>query len=201
MEALAAAAASTSYPAEITLVLADRPNTPGLRRAAAWGIATGLVDHTIYGTDREAFERALVGELAPRGIELVCLAGFMRVLSPWFVNRWHERLLNVHPALLPAFRGLDTHRRAVAAGVKVHGATVHLVVPEVDCGPIIAQAALGVHEEDTEDTLAARVLALEHRIYPIGLRLVAEGRVRVRDGRCLISGAVAADEVLLVPKL
>jgi phosphoribosylglycinamide formyltransferase-1 len=200
MEALVAAAASQAYPAEITLVIADRPTAPGLRRATELGIAARLVDRSLYGASRESFEQAIEAELAPRGIDLVCLAGFMHLLSSWFVNRWLERLLNIHPALLPAFRGLNTHERALAAGVKVHGATVHMVVPEVDCGPIIVQAAIGVREEDTPETLAARVLVIEHRIYPLALKLVAAGRVRVRDRRCIIDGVAAVDELLVVPK-
>ena len=132
-----------------------------------------------FGKDREAFERALQDELAAHQIELVCLAGFMRLLTPWFVRQWDGRLLNIHPALLPAFKGLDTHARALEAGAKEHGATVHFVVPEMDSGPIIAQAAVPVHDGDTEATLAARVLEVEHRIYPQALRLVAEGRVRI----------------------
>jgi phosphoribosylglycinamide formyltransferase-1 len=138
--------------------------------------------------------------LSAHKIKLVCLAGFMRLLTAWFVRRWEGRLLNIHPALLPAFKGLDTHARAIAAGAKQHGATVHFVVPEMDSGPIIAQAAVPVHASDTEATLAARVLAVEHRIYPEALRWVAEGRATVADGRCLIDGrpaaTVSADEAL-----
>jgi len=125
-------------------------------------------------------------------IELVCLAGFMRLLTPWFVRQWDGRLLNIHPALLPAFKGLDTHARAIATGATQHGATVHFVVPEMDSGPIIAQAAVAVQSGDTEAALAARVLEVEHRIYPQALRWVAEGRVRIADGRCLIDGQPAA---------
>ena len=199
MVALIAAAKAQDYPAEIALVLSNRPDAAGLARATAEGIATAVVDHTAFGKDREGFERALQTALEERAIDLVCLAGFMRLLTPWFVRRWEGRLINIHPALLPAFKGLDTHARALAAGVKIHGATVHFVIPEMDSGPVIAQGALAVRDDDTPDTLAARVLALEHRIYPAALRLVAEERVRVVDGRCVIDGAPVSDHVLLVP--
>lgn len=191
MAALIAAARDADYPAEIVLVVANRPDAAGLQRAKAAGIATAVVDHTIHGADRAAFERALQAVLEAHRVDLVCLAGFMRLLSPWLVERWHGRMLNVHPALLPAFKGLDTHRRALAAGVKIHGASVHLVVADMDSGPIIAQEAVPVREDDTAETLSARVLEVEHRIYPLALRLVAQGRVQVVDGRCRIAGAPA----------
>ena len=191
MVALIEAAKDTAYPAEIVLVLSNEPAAEGLKRAAAAGIKTAIVDHRQFGRDREAFERALQSELEAHSIELVCLAGFLRLLTPWFVRQWEGRLLNIHPALLPDFKGLDTHARALAAGAKEHGATVHFVVPEMDSGPIVAQAAVPVLPGDTEQTLAARVLAVEHRIYPQALRLVAEGRVRIDGGRCLIDGQPA----------
>ena len=134
-------------------------------------------------------------ELEARNVELVCLAGFMRLLTPWFVRQWQGRMLNIHPALLPAFKGLDTHARALEAGVKEHGATVHFVVPEMDAGPIIVQGAVPVLAGDTRTSLAARVLEVEHRIYPQALRLVAEGRVRIADGQCLIDGKPAASNL------
>ena len=198
MEALISAAGSNGYPAEISLVLSNRPEAAGLSRAEAAGVPAIAVDHRRFGADRDAFERALMSELESREIDLVCLAGFMRLLSPWFVRHWERRLLNVHPALLPAFKGLDTHARALAAGVKIHGATVHMVVPEMDSGPIIAQAALAVHDHDNIETLAARVLSLEHRLYPSALRLVAEGRVQVQNGRCLVD-VPGVEDVLVVP--
>jgi phosphoribosylglycinamide formyltransferase-1 len=176
MTALVEAAEATDYPAQITLVVSNRPDAPGLTRARAAGIATAVVDHTLFGEDREAFERALDGELRAQRIDLVCLAGFMRRLTPWFVARWSGRMLNIHPSLLPQFKGLHTHRRALEAGAKRHGATVHFVVPEVDAGPIVAQDSVAVREGDTEETLAERVLEVEHRIYPRALRAVAEGR-------------------------
>src|SRR6516162_4339460 len=198
--ALIEAAKQRSYPAEISLVLSNRAEAAGLSHARSAGIETAIIDHTVHGTDRQAFEEAMQKRLVERDIELVCLAGFMRLLTPWFVGQWQERLLNVHPALLPAFKGLDTHRRARAAGVKIHGASVHFVVPEMDSGPIVAQGALAVREDDDADTLAARVLAIEHRIYPIALALVAEGRVRVEDGRCVIKGGVFPRTTLVVPE-
>jgi phosphoribosylglycinamide formyltransferase-1 len=191
MVALIEAAADAAYPAGIALVVSNEPAAEGLKRAAAAGIRTSVVDHRKFGKDREAFERTLQSELDAHQIELVCLAGFMRLLTPWFVRQWQGRLLNIHPALLPAFKGLDTHARALASGAKEHGATVHFVVPEMDSGPIIAQAAVPVHTGDTAAALAARVLEVEHRIYPAALRAVAEGRVRIADGRCLIDGRPA----------
>ena len=179
MAALIETAKAKDYPAEIALVLSNVPDAAGLKRARDAGVATAVVDHRPFGNDREAFERALDAALNARRIELVCLAGFMRLFTPWFVGRWSGRLINIHPALLPQFKGLHTHRRALEAGVKRHGATVHFVVPETDAGPIIVQDWVPVHDGDTEATLAARVLEVEHRIYPQALRLVAEGRAAV----------------------
>ena len=173
MTALIEAAKAKDYPAEIVLVISNRPEATGLARARAAGVTTAIVDHTLFGKDRTAFERALDAELQTHRIDLVCLAGFMRLLTPWFVNRWSGRMLNIHPSLLPQFKGLHTHRRALEAGVKRHGATVHFVVPEMDAGPIVMQDSVAVHENDTEETLAARVLELEHKIYPRALRAVA----------------------------
>jgi len=201
MAALIEAAKDKTYPAEIALVLSNRSDAKGLATAREVGLATAVVDHTRFGKDREAFEHALQRELEDRRIDIVCLAGFMRLLTPWFVSRWQDRMINIHPALLPAFKGLDTHAKALAAGVKIHGATVHFVVPEMDSGPVIAQGALGVRDDDTAETLGARVLAIEHRIYPLALRLVAEGRVRVEGNRCRIEGASANDHILLAPAI
>lgn len=193
MAALIEAAKDKSYPAEIVLVLSNRPDVGGLDTAKAAGIATAVVDHTKYGKDRAAFESVLQAVLAEHRIDIVCLAGFMRLLTAGFVSQWPERLINIHPALLPAFKGLDTHQRALEAGAKVHGATVHFVVAEMDAGPIIAQGAVAVRPDEGESTLAARVLAVEHRLYPQALGLVAAGRVRVIDGRCLIDGVPVPD--------
>jgi phosphoribosylglycinamide formyltransferase-1 len=176
MTALIEAAEAKDYPAEIVLVISNRPDATGLARARAAGVATAVVDHTRFGDEREAFEHALDGELRKNRIDLVCLAGFMRLLTPWFVTRWSGRMLNIHPSLLPQFKGLHTHRRALEVGMKRHGATVHFVVPEMDSGPIVAQDSVAVREGDTEETLAARVLELEHQLYPRALRAVAEGR-------------------------
>ena len=183
MVALIEAAKAPDYPAKIVLVVSNVPDAAGLARARQDGIATAVIDHRTFGKDREAFERALDKELQDRRIEIVCLAGFMRLLSPWFVKQWSGRMLNIHPALLPQFKGLHTHRRALEAGVERHGATVHFVVPEMDSGPIIAQDSVAVAKDDTEAKLAARVLELEHRIYPVALRLVAEGRGHARLSR------------------
>ncbi|HUD88537.1 MAG TPA: phosphoribosylglycinamide formyltransferase [Xanthobacteraceae bacterium] len=176
MTALIEAARVRDYPAEIVLVVSNRPDASGLARARLSGIETAVVDHTAFGEDREVFERALETKLQAHLVDIVCLAGFMRLLTPRFVTRWSGRMLNIHPALLPQFKGLNTHRRALAAGVPHHGATVHFVVPEMDSGPIILQDSVPVVASDTEATLAARVLEIEHRIYPQALRLVAEGR-------------------------
>jgi phosphoribosylglycinamide formyltransferase 1 len=174
MASLIDAAKDDSYPAEITLVVSNRPDAAGLAHARSQSIETAVVEHTNYGNDRAAFEHALQDVLRAHRIDLVCLAGFMRLLTPWFVGQWQGRMLNIHPALLPAFKGLHTHERALAAGVKTHGATVHFVSPETDSGPIIAQAEVPVLPGDTPETLAARVLEAEHRIYPQALRQVAE---------------------------
>jgi len=179
MAALIEAAKAADYPAEIALVVSNRAEAAGLAHARERGIATALIDHRKFGEDREAFERALDEMLRAHRIELICLAGFMRVLTPWFVARWSGRLINIHPALLPQFKGLDTHRRAIEAGTRRHGATVHFVVAEIDAGQIIAQESIEVHDDDTEAALAERVLELEHRLYPRALRAVAEGRAKL----------------------
>jgi phosphoribosylglycinamide formyltransferase 1 len=199
MAALIEAARDKAYPAEIVLVVSNRADAGGLAVARAAGIATEVVEHTQFGKDRAAFERGLQTTLEKHAIDIVCLAGFMRLLTSGFVEKWQGRLLNIHPALLPAFKGLDTHRRALDAKTKLHGATVHFVVPEMDSGPIILQGAIAVRPDDTEDTLAKRVLAVEHRIYPIALKLVAEGRVRLVNGRCLIEGVPVPDTASIVP--
>jgi phosphoribosylglycinamide formyltransferase-1 len=199
MAALIEAAKDKSYPAEIVLVVSNRPDAGGLLAAHAANIATEVVDHTVFGKDRAGFERVLQATLEKQHIDLVCLAGFMRLLSADFVKKWQWRILNIHPALLPAFKGLDTHKRALEAGTKIHGATVHFVVPEMDSGPIIAQGAVTVRHSDTEETLASRVLKVEHRIYPLALKLLVEGRVQVVDGRCLIDGVPVPDTKNLVP--
>jgi len=185
MMALAEAAAAPDFPAEIALVLSNRPDAAGLDWASARGIRVATVDHKLYGKDREAFERAMQATLEANAIDLVCLAGFMRVLTPWFVGQWQGRMLNIHPALLPSYRGLHTHERALEDGVKIHGCTVHFVVPEMDAGPIVLQAAVPVLDDDTPASLGARVLAQEHRIYPEALALAAGDKLRISGNRVL----------------
>jgi phosphoribosylglycinamide formyltransferase 1 len=199
MAALIAAAKDSRYPAEIAVVVSNRVDAAGVRRAAREGIATVTVEHARFGTDREGFERALQAVLTAHDVELVCLAGFLRLFTPWFVSQWSGRMINIHPALLPSFKGLHTHERALAAGVKIHGATVHFVVPDMDSGPIIAQAAVPVLDDDTPDTLAARVLAAELRIYPLALGLVAAGKTSCSHGRVSGSAAVSPAACLIVP--
>ena len=199
MAALVEAAKDKTYPAEIVAVVSNRPDAGGLMVARANGITTEVVDHTAFGKDRTAFESALQAVLERHRIDIVCLAGFMRLLTAGFVKQWQHRILNIHPALLPAFKGLDTHRRALEAGVKVHGATVHFVVPEMDFGPIIAQAAINVRPGETEKELAARVLKAEHQIYPLALKLLAEGRLQIENGHCRIDGVRVPDTASLIP--
>jgi phosphoribosylglycinamide formyltransferase-1 len=188
MVALIEAARAPDYPAEIVLVLANRPDAGGLAYAAAAGIPARAIDHRAY-PDRESFDTALHAQLLAADIELVCLAGFMRIFSAGFVEAWAGRMLNIHPSLLPLFRGTHTHRQALDAGVRLHGCTVHYVVPELDAGPIVAQAAVPVVPGDDPDSLADRILVQEHRLYPAALSLVAGGRAWLDDGRV----AFAAD--------
>jgi phosphoribosylglycinamide formyltransferase-1 len=198
MEALIAAARAPDFPAEIVLVLSNRPDAQGLAKAKAAGIAVAAVDHKIYGS-RESFERSLQIVLDTYAVEFICLAGFLRLFTPWFIGQWRGKMLNIHPALLPAYRGLHTHERALADGVKIHGCTVHFVVPEMDEGPIVAQAAVPVLDADTPEALGARVLAQEHVIYPLALRLVASGAVQIEGNRVL--GALPlSDEALVAPR-
>jgi formyltetrahydrofolate-dependent phosphoribosylglycinamide formyltransferase len=175
LAALLAAAREPDYPAEIALVVSNRPEAPGLGHAAAARVPSVVMDHRRYGADRAAHEAAVDAVLRQARIELVCLAGYMRLLTPFLVEAWAGRMLNIHPSLLPAFPGLNTHARALAAGVKLHGCTVHLVTEAIDDGPILAQAAVPVLPDDRDDTLAARVLVQEHIIYPLALREVASG--------------------------
>ena len=198
MLSLIAAAQAAEFPAEIALVLSNRPDAPGLATAREKGIAAVSLDHKLH-TTREDFERALQATLEDHRIDLICLAGFMRLLTPWFVSRWQERIINIHPALLPSYKGLHTHERALADGVKIHGCTVHFVVPEMDAGPIIAQAAVPVLDNDTPDTLGARVLAQEHVIYPLGLRLVACGQARIKNGIVVVGATNDPAGVLVSP--
>lgn len=182
MVSLAEAARQPGYPAEIALVLSNVPGAPGLERASGFGIATATVDHRAFGKDREAFERAMDEVLRAHRIDIVVLAGFMRIMTAWFVQRWEGRMINIHPSLLPLFKGTHTHRQALDAGVSEHGCSVHFVVPELDAGPVIAQAKVPVLPGDDEDTLAARVLAQEHGLYPQALAAVASGAVALVGG-------------------
>jgi phosphoribosylglycinamide formyltransferase 1 len=169
MQALIAAAADPGFPAEIALVLSNRPDAPGLAAARDAGVHVEAINHRLFGRDRMAHEAAIDAALRAADVEIVCLAGYMRLLTPFLVSAWDGRILNIHPSLLPSFPGLDTHARALAGGVKLHGCTVHVVTEETDAGPILAQAAVPVLPGDTDDDLAERVLRLEHAIYPAAL--------------------------------
>lgn len=199
LAALIGACATPVSSAEIALVVSNRPHAAGLQHAVAAGIAAEVIDHRGFEA-REAFERAVTAALEASDIQLVCLAGFMRLLSPWFTERWRDRVLNIHPSLLPAFPGLDTHRRALAAGVRFSGCTVHFVRAMVDAGPIIVQGVVPVRPEDTPDALAARVLQAEHRCYPLALDLVASGRARVEGEQVLIDGANTPEAIVINPE-
>jgi phosphoribosylglycinamide formyltransferase 1 len=195
------AAAGPGYPADFVLAVSNRPGAGGLAVAEGAGLKTLTIDHKAHPS-REAFEAELDAALRAARIDLVCLAGFMRVLTAGFVEAWRGRMLNVHPSLLPLFRGTHTHERALAEGVRLHGCTVHFVVPELDAGPIVAQAAVPVRPGDDADALAARVLVQEHRIYPAALALVASGRARLVDGRVAFADDVAqAEGALIAPAL
>jgi len=198
LQALIDACAEPDYPAEIVLVLSNRADALGIERARRAGLKTTVIPHGDF-VDREGFEAALDGALREAGAEFVCNAGFLRILTPWFVERWRDRQINIHPSLLPAFPGLHTHERALAAGVRFSGCTVHFVRPAMDDGPIIVQAAVPVLPDDDAGTLAARVLAAEHRIFPLALRLVAEGRAKVVGGHVVIAGSDAPTEAVLNP--
>jgi len=187
MTALIAAAADPAYPAEIVGVVSDRADAAGLGIAAARGVPVQVVPRGDFPS-KEAHDAAIDKALAGLRVEIVALAGYMRLLTTPFVKKWQGRMINIHPALLPLFKGLDSHRRVLEAGVRVHGCTVHFVTPEMDDGPIIAQAAVPVMLGDDEATLAARVLKAEHRLYPVALRLVAEGKARMENGRVVLSG-------------
>jgi phosphoribosylglycinamide formyltransferase 1 len=185
-------------PIEIVLVLSNRPDAFGLTRAERAGIPTLTVDHKSFA-DRISFDGAMDAAIRKTGAELVVLAGFLRLLTDGFIAGWHDKLVNIHPALLPSFKGLHTHARALEAGVRFHGCTVHFVRPDMDTGPIIAQAAVPVRPDDTENSLGLRVLAAEHRLFPQALRLIAEGKVRVDNERVIINDAAFAGGILYNP--
>lgn len=192
MAALVEAARDPAFPAAVCCVIANRPDAKGLDFARENGIPAVLVDHKAYASKAE-FETAVTGALISHGADFVCLAGFMRIVSPIFIERWHNRLINIHPSLLPSYKGLHTHERALADGVKLAGCTVHFVRTEMDVGPIVAQAAVPVLNGDTPDSLAARILTAEHRLYPLALRLIAEGKATVK-GETVEIAADAVDE-------
>jgi len=188
MRSLIAAAADPAFPAEIVLVVSNVGSAEGLKFAAAAGIATKVIPHKAFPS-REAFDAAVDAALCEADVEIVCLAGFMRILSDWFARKWDGRLLNIHPSLLPLFKGVHVHEQALQAGVRVSGCTVHFVVPELDAGPIVAQTAVPVEVGDTPEILAARVLEAEHQLYPAALKMLAEGVVKLKDGRAVFTVA------------
>ncbi|MEC9347644.1 MAG: phosphoribosylglycinamide formyltransferase [Pseudomonadota bacterium] len=196
LQAILDACADPAFPAEVALVISNVEGAGGLDRARAANVPVAVVPHRNY-PDRPAFEAALTHELDERGVRLVCLAGFMRLLTRSFVDRWKDRIINIHPSLLPAFKGLDIHERVLAAGARITGCTVHYVRAEMDEGPIIVQGAVPVLAGDTPDTLAARVLTVEHRIYPLAVKLIAEGRARVVGDLVPLQGE-GDDGVMLV---
>jgi phosphoribosylglycinamide formyltransferase-1 len=195
LQALIDAARDPGYPAEIVLVISNRAEAAGLQHAAQ----AGITHRVIAERDRAAFAAAADSALSQHGVELVAAAGFMRLLDAGFVEGWHDRLINIHPSLLPAFPGLHPQRQALAAGVRFSGCTVHFVRVEVDTGPIIAQAVVPVHDDDDEERLSARILAAEHRLYPLALRLYAEGRLKVAGNRVMVAGGAAPDLAALNP--
>lgn len=200
MMSLVEAARDPAYPAEVVTVISNRPEAPGLAWAAGRGLPVRAVDHKAYAS-REEFESALHEALTTAGVDLVCCAGFMRLMTAGFVDKWRGRMLNIHPSLLPAFKGINAQTQALAAGVKIAGCTVHFVEPEMDSGPIVAQAAVPVVEGDTPDSLAARILAAEHKLYPHALRLVASGAAQLVDGRVIIKDTVKQTAQLFSPHL
>ena len=196
MAALIEAASLTDFPAEIVVVISNRADAGGLERARASGIPTVTIESKPFGKDRAAFEAMLQAALDQHRVELICLGGFMRLFTAEFVQRWYGRMLNIHPSLLPSFPGLDPHGQALRAGVKISGATVHFVIPETDAGPILMQGAVAVADDDTPETLAQRILVIEHRIYPEALRLLAGGRVRLEGDICRIEGGSAGGTLI-----
>jgi len=201
MAALIQAATAKDFPAEIVVVISNRADAGGLERAKASGIPTVSIESRPFGKDRAAFEAALQAALDWYKVELICLGGFMRLFTAEFVQRWYGRMLNIHPSLLPSFPGLEPQAQALRAGVKISGATVHFVIPETDAGPILMQGAVAVRDDDTPDTLAARILEAEHRIYPDALRLVAGGQIRLEGGICKTAGRGVSDDVLISPTI
>lgn len=200
MVALIKAARLEGFPAEIAAVISNRADAAGLALAAAEGIETVTIESKPFGKDRAAFEAVLQATLETRGIDLICLGGFMRLFTAQFVQAWYGKMLNIHPSLLPSFPGLDPHAQALDAGVKVSGATVHFVTPETDAGPIVMQGVVEVRDDDTPETLSARILAIEHQIYPNALRLLASGKLRLDGAVCRLSGDADSAGTLIAPR-
>jgi phosphoribosylglycinamide formyltransferase 1 len=199
MAALIEAATANDFPAEIAMVISNKADAGGLAKAAASGVPTVIIESKPFGRDRAAFEVVLQSALDQYKIELICLGGFMRLFTAEFVQRWHGRMLNIHPSLLPSFPGLDPHSQALNAGVKISGATVHFVIPETDAGPIVMQGAVAVADDDTPETLAARILKIEHRIYPDALQLLAGGRIRLEGDLCKTTVSAGPTGTLISP--
>jgi phosphoribosylglycinamide formyltransferase-1 len=199
MTALVEAARRQDFPAEIVVVISNKADAAGLLRAREAGIPTVAIESKAYGQDRAGFETKLQSALDEHRVDLICLGGFMRLFTAGFVQRWHGRMLNIHPSLLPSFPGLDPHGQALRAGVKISGATVHFVIPETDAGPIVMQGAIPVRDDDTAETLAARILEIEHRIYPEALRLVAGGAVDLKGDVCKTTADASHDDGLISP--
>lgn len=195
LKSLIAACAVPDYPAEIVLVISNVADAGGLAHAKAAGIPTAIVPHKDYHA-HDIFDAVMNKHIIEAGAQLICLAGFMRILSDGFVRQWQGRLINIHPSLLPAFKGRHVHEQAIAAGVRISGCTVHYVIPELDSGPPIAQAAVPVKPADTPEILAARVLEAEHRLYPMAIRRIAEKTVRLVGARVVFSDAPSAEDIL-----
>src|SRR3984957_1288406 len=201
MAALIKAAKAEDFPAEIAVVISNRSDAMGLALAGAEGISTVTIESKPFGKDRSAFESALQSALEAHRIELICLGGFMRLFTAEFVQQWYGRMLNIHPSLLPSFPGLDPHAQALSAGVKVSGASVHFVTPETDAGPIVMQGVVPVRDDDTPEALSARILEIEHQIYPAALRLLASGRLRLEGAICHLDSDVSGKDRLISPQL
>ncbi len=199
MAALIEAAKAADFPAEIAVVVSNRSDAGGLAIASQSGVPTAIVESRPFGKDRAAFEAALQALLDQHKVELICLAGFMRLFTAEFVQHWYGRMLNIHPSLLPAFPGLEPQAQALRAGVKISGATVHFVIPQTDAGPIVMQGAVAVQDDDTPETLAARILTVEHRIYPDALRLLAGGQIRLDGDICKTIGSAGSGDALISP--
>jgi phosphoribosylglycinamide formyltransferase-1 len=201
MAALVEAARTRDFPAEIVVVISNKADAAGLAKARERGVAAVTIESKPFGKDRAGFEAKLQSALDEYRVDLICLGGFMRLFSAGFVQRWHGRMLNIHPSLLPSFPGLDPQRQALRAGVKISGATVHFVIPETDSGPIVMQGAVAVRDDDTPETLAARILEIEHRIYPDALRLVAGGKARLEGDICKTAAYGSPDDSLISPEV